>query len=62
MTGEILAEAGETLTREKAGQIERAGVADAYIAIHDEPVKIMSNGMVDIADFVNFDCDGIRHQ
>ena len=57
MTGEILAEAGETLTREKAGQIERAGVAEAYIAIHDEPVKIMSNGMVDIADFVNFDCE-----
>ena len=57
MTGEILAEAGETLTREKAGQIERAGVAEAYITIHDEPVKIMSNGMVDIADFVNFDCE-----
>ena len=57
MTGEILAEAGETLTREKAGQIERAGVAEAYITIHDEPVKIMSNGMVDIADFVNLDCE-----
>ena len=57
MTGEILAEAGETLTREKAGQIERAGVAEAYITIHDEPVKIMSNGMVDIVDFVNFDCE-----
>ena len=57
MTGEILAEAGETLTCEKAGQIERAGVAEAYITIHDEPVKIMSNGMVDIADFVNLDCE-----
>ena len=57
MTGEILAEAGEVLTREKAAQIERAGVAEAYITVHDEPVKIMSNGMVDIADFVNFDCE-----
>ena len=56
MTGEILAEAGEVLTREKAGRIERAGVSTAVITLHDEPVKIMSNGTVDIADFVGFDC------
>ena len=56
MTGEILAEAGEVLTREKAGRIERAGVSTAVITLHDEPVKIMSNGTVDIADFVAFDC------
>ena len=56
MTGEILAEAGEVLTREKAGRIERAGVSTAVITLHDEPVKIMSNGTVDIADFVPFDC------
>ena len=58
MTGEILAEAGEVLTREKAGRIERAGVSTAVITLHDEPVKIMSNGTVDIADFVAFDCAG----
>ena len=58
MTGEILAEAGEVLTREKAGRIERAGVSTAVITLHDEPVKIMSNGTVDIADFVPFDCAG----
>ena len=58
MTGEILAEAGEVLTREKAGRIERAGVSTAVITLHDEPVKIMSNGTVDIADFVGFDCAG----
>ena len=56
MTGEILAEAGEVLTREKDGRIERAGVSTAVITLHDEPVKIMSNGTVDIADFVPFDC------
>ena len=56
LTGEILAEAGEVLTREKAGRIERAGVSTAVITLHDEPVKIMSNGTVDIADFVPFDC------
>ena len=56
LTGEVMAEAGETLTREKATEIERAGVSAAYITVHDTEVKVMSNGMVDIADYIPFDC------
>ena len=56
LTGEVMAEAGEMLTREKASEIERAGVSAAYITVHDTEVKVMSNGMVDIADYIPFDC------
>ncbi|MBS4785799.1 MAG: DNA-directed RNA polymerase subunit beta [Clostridiales bacterium] len=56
LTGEVMAEAGEMLTREKATEIERAGVSAAYITVHDTEVKVMSNGMVDIADYIPFDC------
>ncbi len=56
LTGELMAEAGDLLTKEKAMEIERAGVSAAYITLHDTEVKVMSNGMVEIADFIPFDC------
>ncbi len=56
MTGEILAEEGETLSREKAREISRRGVHGVIIADNEgAPVKVFSNGMVDLKDFVSFD-------
>ena len=55
MTGEILAEEGELLTREKAAQIENAGISSAFITVNETEVKVISNGMVDIESFVSFD-------
>ena len=55
-TGEMLAEEGEIVTREKAEKLEKAGVSVAYVTVEgDRTVKIISNGMVDINDFVSFD-------
>ena len=55
-TGEMLAEEGEVITREKAEQMERAGVSIAYVTLEgDRTVKIISNGMVEINDYVPFD-------
>ncbi len=54
-TGEVLATAGECLTAEKAEAIEKAGVSCAYVNIEGKEVKIFSNAMVDINDFVDFD-------
>ena len=55
MTGELMAEEGETLSRERAREIERAGVDTAYVLTVDgHTVKVISNGMVDLSDFVNF--------
>ena len=55
MTGEIIAMNGETLTREKAREISRRGVSRAVIEVNDREVVVFSNGMVDMAEFVDFD-------
>lgn len=55
-TGEIIAEAGETITREKAQELEDRGVIQATIlADGGKEIKIITNGMVDMAAFVDFD-------
>ena len=53
-TGEILAEAGETLTREKADAIQNAAVAFVYIKTENEerPIKVLSNMMVELTSYI----------
>ena len=55
MTGEVLAEPGEIISRAKAHALSDAGVNEAVVKIGDKHVKIFSNGMVDMAKFVSFD-------
>ncbi len=55
MTGEIIANIGEVISLEKALEIENAGVCMAYIELGDKELKIISNGMVDINLFLDFD-------
>ncbi len=53
LTGEILAEEGEVITKEKAIIIEQAGVSVVYVKVADDKeIKIISNGMVDIQPYV----------
>ncbi|MCQ2487459.1 MAG: DNA-directed RNA polymerase subunit beta [Clostridia bacterium] len=52
-TGELLAEAGEIITAEKAYEIEQAGVMTAFVLTEEgKEVKVVSNGMVDALPFV----------
>ena len=55
LTGELMAEADEIITHEKAQEIDNAGVSIAYVNVNEREVKVISNGMVDINDFVGFD-------
>ena len=55
MTGEILAMPGDIITREQAKELSRKGVNEAVVKVGDKTVKIFSNGMVNMADFVDFD-------
>ncbi|MCL2083661.1 MAG: DNA-directed RNA polymerase subunit beta [Oscillospiraceae bacterium] len=55
LTGELLAEAGETLTRERARALEAKGVTRVILDIDGKPVVVFGNGMVDMAGFVDFD-------
>ena len=52
LTGEILADAGEMITPELAYRIEQEGVTVAYVDSESEEVKVFSNGMVDIGEYV----------
>ena len=54
-TGELLADAGETISRDKARQIDEAGVVSVVLNIGGKNVKVFSNGMVDMKRFVDFD-------
>ncbi len=54
-TGEIMAEAGERISLQRAMEMDNAGVCNAFVAVGDREVKIISNGMVDISNFVSFD-------
>ncbi len=60
MTGEIIAEPQELITKERALELEAKGVSEAYVQVEDavgtvRELKILTNGMVDINDFVSFD-------
>ena len=55
MTGEILAEPGEVIDRNRAHEISDRGVNSAVLQLGEQQVKIFSNGMVNMAKFVDFD-------
>ena len=54
LTGEIIAEEGELVTKERAYEIEQAGAKIAYVTVEgqEEPVKVISNQMVDIKGYI----------
>ena len=54
-TGEIIAEAGETLTREKAKELEDRGINAVVLSHEERTVKVFANNMVDMSKFVDFD-------
>ncbi len=72
MTGEIMADEGEVVSPDLAKEIEQAGVDTAFVTVEvkevltiegetitkteQREVKIISNGMVDIKGYVDFDC------
>ena len=51
-TGEILAEAGTKVTAELADAIQNAAVPYVYVQTEERNVKVLSNMMVDITNFV----------
>ena len=54
-TGEIIAEPGEILTRERAMELDAKGVNEAVLDLDGTAVKVFSNHMVNMKDFVDFD-------
>ncbi len=54
-TGEILAEAGKVVNRELADAIQNAAVPYVWVQAEERNVKVLSNMMVDISNYVDFD-------
>ena len=54
-TGEIIAEAGTLLNRESATVIQNAAVPYVMIQTEEHVVKVISNMMVDAAEYLDFD-------
>ncbi len=54
-TGEIIASAGDKVTLELANAIQNAAVPYVMIQTEERNVKVLSNMMVDLADYVDFD-------
>ena len=56
-TGEMLAEPGEIISREKAMEMEDKGVTIAYVNVEEHgevrEIKIVATGMVDLAKYVS---------
>mgnify|MGYP005765211341 FL=1 len=55
LTGELMAEAGEMVSHAKAEAIDNAGVTVAFVTVGEREVKVISNGMVEINNFLSFD-------
>ena len=54
-TGEIIADEGEVISREKAEVIDEAGVIDVYLNVDGKTVRVFSNGMVPLESMVDID-------
>ncbi len=55
ITGEVLVMPGDFISRAQAHELSAKGVNEAVIRIGDTNVKVFSNNMVDMANFVDFD-------
>ncbi|MDE7281964.1 MAG: DNA-directed RNA polymerase subunit beta, partial [Lachnospiraceae bacterium] len=55
LTGEVLAKAGDKVTAEMADAIQNAAIPYVWIQTEEKNVKVLSNMMVDITNFV--DCN-----
>ena len=58
-TGEILAEAGKTITKELAVEIQNAAIPYVWIQTEERTAKVLSNMMVDLGAYVTFDPEEI---
>ncbi|MDR0221956.1 MAG: DNA-directed RNA polymerase subunit beta [Oscillospiraceae bacterium] len=52
MTGELILEAGASVKPDTAREIEQAGVTEVMLDIDGKIVKVVGNGMVDIAPYI----------
>ncbi|SHK50830.1 DNA-directed RNA polymerase subunit beta [Hathewaya proteolytica DSM 3090] len=60
LTGEIIVEEGNKITREIAAEIQNLGINKVDIRIEDKNIRVIGNNFVDIKKFVDFDISNLR--
>jgi DNA-directed RNA polymerase subunit beta len=60
VTGEVLAKAGEKLTREKAMEIESNDVNHVLLDVDGRECVVFSNNMGNLSNYVDFDCSDLE--
>ncbi|MDO4846630.1 MAG: DNA-directed RNA polymerase subunit beta [Clostridiaceae bacterium] len=60
LTGEVLADKGTKITKELAYRIEQEGVNTVTLDVDGKEVKVYSNSMVDIGEYVSFKTDELE--
>ncbi len=58
-TGEVIAEEGTVVTLELADAIQDAAIPHVYVTVEDRKVKVLSNLVVDINNFIFFDIEDL---
>ena len=58
-TGEVIAEAGEKLTRERAQELAARGVNDVFVDVDGTTVRVFANNMIDPKPYLDFDPEEI---
>ncbi|WZL82136.1 DNA-directed RNA polymerase subunit beta [Vallitaleaceae bacterium 9-2] len=59
-TGEILAEAGTVVDQELANLIQDAAIPHVFVTVEDRKVKVLSNMVVNIKNYVHADIEALR--
>ncbi|MDR3178858.1 MAG: DNA-directed RNA polymerase subunit beta [Oscillospiraceae bacterium] len=53
ITGEVVADEGEIVSRQLALKFDAIGISHVYVLVDDKEIKIVSNGMANIEEFVS---------
>ncbi|HSN57903.1 MAG TPA: DNA-directed RNA polymerase subunit beta [Clostridiaceae bacterium] len=60
ITGEIVAEAGKKISREKALEIQNCGINSVDIQVEDRVVRVIGNNFVDMKKIIDFNIDELN--
>jgi DNA-directed RNA polymerase subunit beta len=60
ITGEIIAEAGKKISREKALEIQNCGINSVDIQVEDRVVRVIGNNFVDLKKIIDFNIDELN--
>jgi len=61
-TGEVIAVAGDEISVDLAEAIERAGVNSVDLLVEEQKVRVISNDMVYIDEYVTFDVSDVKYK